>query len=211
MKQTEIQNFLSEWKNNRVVLVSQRTELAEFFGFETRNKYELKHEDGAGIGFVAEQGKGVLGFLFRQFLGHWRRFNLNFYNRNKELVFTARHPFRFFFQRFEIVALDGQVLGVLQQRFGILRKKFDLQNAYGGTLMKMRSGFLQFWTFPVFKKGSEVAVIRKKWSGIFKEAFMDADQFRVEFHTEQLTEQEKLLILASSIFVDLQYFEYKAD
>ncbi len=196
--------------SSQQLIIRQRKELFELFGFETRNKYEICDQSGQVIGYCAEQQKGFFGFLFRQFLGHWRPFVLHFYNNHRQEVFVVKHPFRLFFQRLEVGTPQGEHLGALQQRFAIIRKKFDVQDARGNTVLKVRSGFFQFWTFPFFRKGRELAVIRKKWSGALKEIFLDADNFSIEFKSPELTPAERTLILASSIFIDLQYFEKKA-
>ncbi|UYL08038.1 phospholipid scramblase family protein [Bdellovibrio sp. SKB1291214] len=198
-------------KDQNQLFIRQRKELAELIGFETRNKYEIRNQKGEVVGFCAEQQKGFLGLLVRQFLGHWRSFELHFFNNERQQVFTVKHPFRLFFQRLEVHASGGQYIGALQQRFGIVKKKFDIENAQGRVIMNMQSGFLQFWTFPILKNNREAAVIRKKWSGLLKEAFLDADNFQLEFGQTELDENEKSLILASAIFIDLQYFERKAD
>ncbi|WP_413293826.1 phospholipid scramblase-related protein [Bdellovibrio sp. HCB185ZH] len=204
-------SLLEALKNQNQLIIRQRKELAELIGFETRNKYEICDQQGTVIGYCAEQQKGFLGLLIRQFLGHWRSFELHFFDNQRQQVFIVKHPFKIFFQRLEVFSTHGQYIGALQQRFGIFRKKFDIETPNGRVLMKMESGFLQFWTFPLFKSNQEVAVIRKKWSGLFKEAFMDADNFQVEFGRAELSDEERSLILASAIFIDLQYFERKAN
>ncbi len=202
--------LLQELESCQQLIIRQRKELAELLGYETRNKYEICNAQGHPIGFCAEQQKGFLGFLARQFLGHWRSFTLHFYDSNRSEIFLVQHPFRFFFQRLEISTAQGERLGALQQRFSIFRKYFDFLDSQGRPFMKVRSGFLQFWTFPVTRAGREVAVVRKRWSGALKELFLDADNFSVEFKSPDLGPQERALIMASGIFIDLQYFERRA-
>lgn len=198
--------------NTTKAIITQRKEFAELFGFETRNKYEIFDENNKRIGFCAEQQKGFLGLLFRQFLGHWRSFETHFFNENREEVFNTSHPFRFFFQEFVVRDNQQQLLGTVKQRFAIVRKKFDVHDATGTVIFQMRSGFFQFWTFPFLSStGQERAIIRKKWSGLLKEVFMDADNFVVEFSDASLKQNERILILASGVFTDLQYFEKKAN
>lgn len=204
-------SLLEALQSQNQLIVRQRKELAELLGFETRNKYEICDERGQVIGFCAEQQKGFLALIFRQILGHWRRFDLHFFNTQRQEVLIVKHPFRFFFQRLEVYRPQGEYLGSLQQRFSVVRKKFDVADARGRVLMQMESGFFQFWTFPFKKGSSEVAVISKKWSGLLKEFFLDADNFQIAFSSSQLTELERTLILASGIFIDLQYFEAKGD
>lgn len=193
------------------LIIRQRKELIELIGFETRNKYEICNERGEVIGFCAEQQKGLFGILMRHLLGHWRSFELHVFDNQRREVFIVSHPFRFFFQRLEIYTKDRTLLGSLQQRFSVLRKKFDVEDAQGRVQLRMNSGLLQFWTFPIYRREIEVAVIRKKWSGLLKETFLDADNFQIEFKGSSLTEIEKSLLLAAGIFVDIQYFERKAN
>jgi hypothetical protein len=204
--------FAEKLKTVSSVKIVQRRELAEFFGFETRNKYEIRLPDDQPIGFAAEQNKGFLGFLARQMLGHWRSFEIHIYDVNRQLQVTARHPFRIWFQRLEIFHEPGdRLIGALQQRFSILYKKFDIENEQGQVVMSVASPLWRIWTFE-FKWMERVrATIRKKWSGFFREALLDADRFEIEFNDPSLKSDERSLLVAAAIFVDLQYFERKAD
>ncbi len=193
------------------IVIRQRMEVVEFFGFESRNKYEVYGADGQLLGFVAEQQKGILGFLLRQFIGHWRSFSLHFFDYQRGLSFIAHHPFRFFFKRLEVTDNMGRRLGALQQRFAILRRKFDVEDAMGRVILNMEAGIFSFWTFPIFRASREVAAIKKQWSGALTEIFTDRDNFAVEFKDPALTGDEKALLLAAAIFIDLQYFEQKAN
>jgi uncharacterized protein YxjI len=191
------------------VIVVQRKELGEIiFSTETRNKYEIKNAQGQLVGFAAEQGKGLLGLLFRHFLGHWRKFDIKIFDEKRSHFLTAHHPFRFFFQAVEVSDAGGKLLGTLQQRFSILSKRFDVLDAAGNVLLQMKSGLFRIWTFPFLKNGTEVARIEKKWAGLLSEVFTDADKFRIAFGRASLL--EKQLLLAAGIFVDLQYFEETA-
>lgn len=196
--------------NTSQVVVQQRKELAELFGFETRNKYEIYNDQKQLIGFCAEQQKGFLGILLRQFLGHWRTFEVHFFDEKRNLVMIAKHPFKFFFQEFHVYDPSGKKIGWADQRFGILTKKFDVLSARDEVIFKMRSGLFKIWTFPLTSpQGLEKAVIKKRWGGLLKELFLDADNFAVEFQDSSLTQEQRSLILALSVFTDLQYFEEK--
>lgn len=190
--------------------MQQKREMAELFGFETRNKYEIYDDQKNIIGYCAEQQKGLLGFLLRQLLGHWRSFELHFFDHQRQPLFISKHPFRFFFQEFQIITHQGVTIGWVKQRFGIFKKKFDVHNQQGEVIYQMRSGFFQFWTFPFYDlNGQMIALIQKKWSGLLKEMFLDADNFSVEFKSDRLSQNDRLVILACSVFTDLQYFERK--
>lgn len=189
--------------------VRQKRELAEFFGFETRNKYAICTPDRREVFYAAEQRSGLLAMLALHFLGHWRTFDIAFFDGNRQEAFRAHHPFRFFFQRLE-VSSGGRFIGALQQRFAFLSKRFDVLDANGNVILEMKSGLFQLWTFPFFRGEQQVAVIEKKWGKALNEILTDKDNFRVAFQDSSLTVEQRLLVLAAAVFVDLQYFERKA-
>ncbi|MDZ4663072.1 MAG: phospholipid scramblase-related protein [Pseudomonadota bacterium] len=198
---------LSDQKN---LLVRQVHEVAEFFGFETRNKYEVLDQNQNLVAFAAEQQKGFWGWFMRQFLGHWRTFEIHFFDSSRKQFMTAYHPFRFYFQRLEISDANNSGLGVIQQRFSIFSKRFDVQNHRGQVILEVASPLWRIWTFDFFHNNRVVASIKKKWSGLFSEAFTDKDNFMIEFSDPSLSNEKKQLILAAAVFVDLKYFERKA-
>ena len=202
--------FLQTLAQSSSVYVKQKFELAEIFGFETRNRYQIQSEDGQQFGYCAEPKIGFLDAIMRQFLGHWRVFNLVGTDMHDQQVFRAHHPFRWFFQRLDVFGAGDRPVGSLQQRFAWFSKKFDFLDSRDRVVMTMTSPIWKIWTFPIKKDARDVSVIEKKWSGIGKELFTDADNFRVRFIDAKLTADERLLLLAGALFVDLLYFEQKA-
>lgn len=192
------------------LVVKQKKEMAELFGFESRNKYVIETEQGQFVAYAVEDGEGLGATLGRQLLGHWRTFVLKFLGQQGELLLEAYHPFRFYFQRIELKGADGRYVGALEKRFSILNKKFEITDSSGRVLLTMTSPFWKIWTFPFLRDGQQVAIINKKWGGVIKETFLDADNFRVVFESPSLSIDEKLLIMAAGVFVDLLYFEKKA-
>ena len=103
-------------------------------------------------------------------------------------------------------------------RFAFFTKRFDVQNANGQTIMEVASAFYKLWTFPFKYNEKTVACVSKKWSGLLSEVFTDLDNFLVELetsnenssHIRQLNHDQRCLVLAASIFIDLCYFENKA-
>jgi uncharacterized protein YxjI len=191
------------------LMIVQRRELAELFGLETRNKYAIE-VNGAPLAFAAEQGKGGLAFFARMFFGHWRSFEFHFFDNARQLVLRALHPFRFFFQRLEVSDAMGRQLGAIQQRFAVFWKRFDVTDPSGRVLLTVSSPIWRPWTFVFKRDDRELARVEKKWSGMLQEAFTDADRFRVAFDSPELNLDERSLVLAAGIFIDLQYFERKA-
>jgi hypothetical protein len=202
--------FLETLAQANAIYVRQKFEIAELFGFETRNRYQIQTEDGQQFGYCAEPKVGFGDAIMRQFFGHWRVFDIVGTDLDNQQVFRAHHPFRWFFQRLDVFGASDRPVGSLQQRFAWLNKKFDFLDTRGRVIMTMSSPFWRIWTFPIQKDGRDVSVIEKKWSGFSKEIFTDADNFRVRFTDGKLTADDKLLLLAGAVFTDLLYFETKA-
>src|SRR5436189_6422830 len=119
-------------------MIVQKRELAELFGIETRNKYAIE-VNGAPLAFAAEQGGGGVAFLARMFFGHWRTFEIHFFDNARLLVLRVVHPFRLFFQRLEVSMADGRALGAIQQRFAVFSKRFDVSDPSGRLLLRVSS------------------------------------------------------------------------
>lgn len=193
------------------VKVRQRRELIELLGIETRNKYEISTESGAIVGYAAEQQKGLLGVVLRQFLGHWRSFDLHIFDSNRHSLFVARHPFRIFFQRLELYSHEGRLIGAVQRRWALFHKHFDIEDERGQPLMQVRSPWFRIWTFKFERRGRLAARLEKKWGGFLKEVFTDTDTFRIEWTDTTLSYPERALIVTAGIYIDLLYFERKAN
>jgi hypothetical protein len=86
--------FLQTLASANSVYVSQKFELAEIFGFETRNRYLIKTEDGQQFGYCAEPKIDFFDAIMRQFLGHWRVFNLVATDMNDPFLLEAMKRFQ---------------------------------------------------------------------------------------------------------------------
>ena len=201
--------MINSLQNQQKIFVKQTFELAEIFNFETRNKYRICDESGRDIAFAAEQQKGFLGFLLRQFFGHWRSFDIHFFDESRKEFMTANHPFRWFFQRLDLFATGGRHIGSIERRFSILTKRFEVQDPQGHVLLEVASPFWKIWTFQFTRGEREFARISKKWTGLGYELFTDKDTFLVEFNDPALPSDQRALVLAAAIYVDLMFFEKK--
>ena len=75
--------------------------------------------------------------------------------------------------------------------------------------MEVASPLWKLWTFTFNSRHQKVAEVKKKWSGLLSEALTDRDNYLVEFHDQNMKDQEKQLVMVSSVFIDLLYFEHK--
>ena len=85
-----------------------------------------------------------------------------------------------------------------------------MEDAQGRVILEVSSPIWRIWTFEFRRQGKVVAAVKKRWSGALSEIFTDRDNFLVEFSPGLPIEEERALVLAAAIFIDLQYFEAKA-
>lgn len=202
--------FKSAIEQTQLLHVQQVFEPLELFiDWETRNKFRILDQNKRPVGFAAEQSKGFLGAIFRQFMGHWRSFDIAIFDEDRKKIFHLRVPFRWFFRDVIIEDANGNEIGRIEQRFAIIRKKFDLSSSRGNRFATVNSGFFKFWTFNVERRNQKIGSVKKRMSGVLTEIFTDRDNFVVEYDSSEISYEEKVIILSLSFMVDLIYFEKK--
>jgi uncharacterized protein YxjI len=200
-------DFSSNFYQTSHLLIKQKVENWELLGFETRNRYAIYDDSQTAIAYAAEQGKGFWASLSRMIVKHWRAFDIFVFNQNKEVVFTAHHPFRWFFQCLTLITSDGQKIGSIEQKFAFLYKSFDILDENEQVIFRISSGLFSIWKFEIRTPDDKmIARIDKNWSGFLSEIFTDKDNFTISFLDHVKPNQRKLL-LATVLLVDLVYFE----
>jgi len=190
------------------IMVHQTKEWGEILvGFESRNKFELRDEEGEKIGLAAEEGGGFGAMLGRQFFGHCRKATVHIYDNSGQQLGRGEKPFRWFFQRMEVFEGE-QRLGAVERKFSWLKRRLVVENAAGEPVMEIVGPILLLGrgTFKLMFQGQEVGRISKKWGGLLREAFTDADIFGVECEPTVPAELRKILLVATFL-IDFTYFE----
>jgi hypothetical protein len=80
----------------------------------------------------------------------------------------------------------------------------------GAKLFDLFGPLLHPWTFNIQENGRELGMIQKKWSGLLKEGFSDADNFGVTFPRDWPVEK-KTLALGAVFLIDFVHFEDKGN
>jgi hypothetical protein len=127
-----------------------------------------------------------------------------------EAVLRVVRPFRFYFHRAEVIDSQGQSLGAIERRFSILRRIYSVLDSSGQEVFQLFGPILHPWTFEIRSEGIEYGKITKKWSGLVKESFTDADNFGVVF-PEEWDVKLKALFLGAVFLIDFVHFEDKGN
>ena len=190
------------------MVVSQKKEWGEILsGFETKNKYAILDESGNTLFLAAEDGGST---LLRLFLKALRPFTMSVMTEDGQPVLRVTRPFRFYFHRAEVVDANGQSLGAIEKRFSILRRVYSVYDGTGEEMFQLFGPILHPWTFEIRVDGVECGKITKKWSGLLKESFTDADNFGIVCPADWDVEL-KALFLGAVFLIDFVHFENKGD
>lgn len=197
---------MKELKSVSSLVVTQCKEWGEILtDFETKNKYIVRSESGAELYWAAEEGGSI---ILRLFLKALRPFTVVVLNADKDVLIRIKRPFRFYFHEAMVVDNSGELLGRFKKRFSIIRKKYSVFDANDNEIYQLFGPLFRPWTFVIKNDGEEFGKITKKWSGLLKESFTDADNFGVEFPANWNVKL-KALFLGAVFLIDFVHFEDK--
>ncbi|HSH69564.1 MAG TPA: phospholipid scramblase-related protein, partial [Deferrisomatales bacterium] len=163
----------------RSLVVRQQKEWGEILtGFEGKNRYVVSDESGRQLYLAAEEPGSL---LLRWFLKALRPFTVAVLTEGRSVVLRVVRPFRFYFHQVEVFDARGQSLGTIVRRFSLLRRIYSVLDGAGRETFQLFGPLLRPWTFRIMQNAVECGKITKKWSGLLKEGFSDADNFGVVF------------------------------
>ena len=185
-------------------VVRQQKEWGEIItGFETKNRYVVMDTSGTELFMAAEKGGSL---LLRWFLKALRPFEIHLFTCENRPVLRVVRPFRFYFHEINIFNAEGRLLGTVQRRFTLLRRKYTVTDSGGNEVLQLFGPILHPWTFEIRQGDEKRGAIVKKWSGLLKESFTDADNFGVTFPADWDTTL-KALCLGAVFLIDFVHFE----
>ena len=190
------------------IVIKQAHEWGEILtGLETTNKYTI---EAGGYALNADEfNNGFASLITRTFLSSHRPFEINIWDWKKNHVLGLKRPFRFYFHEVTVSDAKGKKLGTIIRDFSIIKRKYRVLNASGLQTTAIIGPIYRPWTFFVTRQEKEIGKITKKWSGLTKEYFTDADTFGVKFN-KKLDRTSKYLLLGAVFLIDFLHFEKKS-
>lgn len=179
---------------------------------DARNVYVVYDEAGNPVLNVQEQGSAFGSLVKRMFLAHFRPFTSHVEDLvGQGQLLSLRRPFRFFFHRLEVSDAQGNLIGSIQRRWTWFRRKYTVESADGHEIATLFGPFFRPWTFKILLAGSdqEVGLVQKKWSGLLKEMFTEADNFWVAFEAVE-DPRLRALLFSATVLIDVVHFERKS-
>ena len=190
----------------RLTVRQKKRWLEILLSFELKNTYEVFDERGTAALRVREQGQGFQSLLKRLFLGTLRPFDVLVSDvASGQPLLLLHRPFRFIFHRLEVKTGTGQELGAIQKKWSWIRRIYHVERG-GQVVAELFGPLLRPWTFEIRQGERVLGTVQKKWSGLGKEMFTDADNFGIEMAQVQ-DPRLKLLAFAAVVLIDIVHFE----
>jgi uncharacterized protein YxjI len=181
------------------LVVSQRAKLIEL-----TNQYEIRDAEGGALGYVQQEGQSgarkVLRFVtdVDQFLTH----RLTVYDATGWKVVALTRPAKLVKSRLLVDDGTGRRVGEIVQRKVFGKILFDLLGREGELLGQIRAENWRAWDFSIVDAaGREIARIDKKFVGIAKAVFTNADNYVVDI-ADDVRGDIRLLVVAAATAVD---------
>lgn len=191
------------------IFVRQRREWVEILsGWESRNQYALLDAEGGALGTLAEGGGGLGALLRRTLLRSHRPLEVLVADAGGAPVLRLTRPFFLLFSDLRVEEASGRLVGRVRRRFGLLRRRYDLEDDTERTFATVQGPRWRPWTFRIHAgDAGPVARVTKRWGGGLRELFTDADAFLVELGDHPWTTDHRAVLLAAAISIDLDFFE----
>jgi uncharacterized protein YxjI len=177
--------------------------------FKFENTYQVYDEQGAKIGAVIQKlstGQKILQlFVNKKMLP----FHLEIKNSNDQVEATISRGWTLFLSKISIHDKDGALVGSLSQKFRLLKPAFKISDGAGEQVAEI-AGDWKAWNFSIKDAaGTNIGSISKKWAGAMKEIFTTADKYHVAINPDYSSPENKTVILACAITIDMVMKESK--
>ncbi len=173
--------------------------------FKAANAYDIMDENGEGIGVVQEEIPNVFVKILK-FTDYkpYLPWTIWFSDAQEKRLFHIKRGFTIFFSKITVHDADGRILGYFQQKFSLLKHKFEVYNS-SNELVAHLIGDWKGWDFKLVDHNEkEIISVTKQWAGLGKELFTSADNYVIAFNSEyKMNADQKKLYLSAAITIDM--------
>lgn len=200
-----MENNIPEFFETNEYFIDQKV---NYFKFES--EYKVFNEKGTQIGFIRQR----VSFghkLLRIFAGikAMMPFLLEITDMQGNNVAIIKKGWTWFMSEITVLNEHHQILGIIKQKWSFLKPKFIIMDSTRSKIAEIK-GDWKAWNFYINQPdGSPIGTINKKWGGVMKEVFTDADKYNVSIKEEYQENTDKIVIVSTAITIDMVLKESK--
>uniref|UniRef100_A0A915L846 Phospholipid scramblase n=1 Tax=Romanomermis culicivorax TaxID=13658 RepID=A0A915L846_ROMCU len=196
------------------VVVRQNVEMAEVFtGIETSNRYMIYNGAGQILYYAYED----TDFATMQYCGTRRRFRIHVMDAFRRRIIVVSADVLCCTRDVMVEVPAGRIAAQIHQECAICKPSFYIRDAAQGYLFKDPTivspvaavcGTFGDANFNVYSSDQSTIVgqISKKWGGLFREMFTDADIFGVSFPPD-MDPTWKAVLIGATFVIDFAFYE----
>ena len=208
------------------MIVDQQVEVLELFDVECANRYKMMNTLGQQVYFATEESE----LCDRICCKNERAFIMHIWDNYGREVMRINRPFQLCAGccwcagnetcslYVEVEAPVGQVVGRVKQTKSLWVAHYDITSPNDDVLLKIRGPtcicdgpcFTSDQNFYIYTPDldRQIGKISKKWSGLAREMFTQADKFGITFPLD-LDIKMKATLFGALFLIDFMFFEYK--
>ncbi len=166
------------------------------------NTYKVYDAEGNEIGAIKENLPGSRALLSLFVSKKNLPFTLEVYNAQEKIVATLERGFTFFMSSVQILDESKSQIGTIKQKFG-LKPKFILEDMNKNQIATIQGDWTA-WNFTITDaSGKEIGNISKKFNGLAKEFFTDADKYAVNIDPSVTDPIQRMAIASTASAIDM--------
>ncbi|CEG66761.1 hypothetical protein RMATCC62417_03284 [Rhizopus microsporus] len=192
------------------VIVCRQIEMMNvFLGYEQANRYKVMDPHGNLLAYILEE-EGFGKSISRQFLRTHRKMNATVLSPEGDVMFKIVRPYSLVNSRIFIYTAEDELVGEVQQRWHLLRRKYDLfigQKQFA----TIDTPFLG-WDFHLQdENGGVLGNVNRNFVGFARELFTDTGEYVLRMDAAEgsvrgMTLDERAVTLACAVSIDFDYF-----
>ena len=130
-------------------------------------------------------------------------FHIEIKTPNGEKVLTIKKGISFFLSTVKVFDENEKLIGKFKQKLFSLKGRFDVFDAMDNYLCSLKSELISL-DYRFIKNDVELALISKKWSGLQKELFTNADNYTLKINDQVPSNDSiRILIMAAVMCIDM--------
>ncbi|MBQ0047905.1 MAG: hypothetical protein KBT33_10475 [Prevotellaceae bacterium] len=166
------------------------------------NGYKVYDANNNEIGLIKENMPGSRILLSLIVSKQNLPMTLEVYNMEGKMIASLTRGFTLFMSNMKVLDENGTQVATIKQKFG-LKPKFELLDMSGAKIATIQGNWTA-WDFNITDTNNNpLGSISKKFNGLAKELFTDADKYVVNIEPSVTDEAQRIAIASTAAAIDM--------